>query len=178
MYRNRVSRKTTRQSVAFVSFVRQLTLLMQGMWIIVRRQRADEKLLESEKKYRNFFNNAQIGLWQTRLSDGLFLEANQRMVEMFGYDSRDELIGRISATDYYDEPETRSRIISELKEKGEIRNHETCYRRKDGSTLWARFSGTSCSQSSTPAAAWLRRLGSICSSRFFPPRASRAPAWA
>ncbi|MCP4579070.1 MAG: PAS domain S-box protein [Deltaproteobacteria bacterium] len=120
----------------------QLTLLMQGMWIIVRRQRAEEKLLESEKKYRNFFNNAQIGLWRTRLSDGLFLEANQRMVEMFGYDSRDELIGRISARDYYVEPETRSHMISELKEKGEIRNCETHYRRKDGSTLWARFSGT------------------------------------
>jgi two-component system, cell cycle sensor histidine kinase and response regulator CckA len=124
------------------SDVRQLTLLMQGMWIIVRRQRAEEELLESEKKYRRFFNNAKIGLWRTRLSDGLFLEANQQMVEMFGYDSRDELVGRISATDYYIEPKTRSRIISELKEKGEIRNYEARYRRKDGSTLWARFSGT------------------------------------
>ena len=106
------------------------------------QKKTEEALLESEKKYRNFFENAQIGLYRTRFSDGLFLEANQRLVEMFGHDSRDEIIGRLSVADYYVDPEERSYVIAELKEIGEVRNFETQFKKRDGSIWWVRFSGT------------------------------------
>ena len=109
---------------------------------ISERKRVEEALLKSEKKFRNIYENAQIGLFRTRLSDGLFLEANQRLVEMFGYMSRDELIGQLYVTDYYVEPEIRARMIAELREKGEIGNYEACMKKKDGSIWWARYSGT------------------------------------
>lgn len=101
------------------------------------RKRAEEALLESEKKYRNIFENAHIGLFRTRLSDGLFLEANQRLADMFGYNSQDELIETLCDSDYWAEPATRSRMIAKLKEDGVVTNHETHLRKKDGSLWWA-----------------------------------------
>lgn len=105
-------------------------------------RRAEDALLESENKYRNIYENAQIGLFRTRLSDGLFLEANPRLVEMFGFDSREEFIGRVRAADLYAGPETRARMIAVLEDKGEIRNYDTRFKGKDGSIRWLRFSGT------------------------------------
>lgn len=109
---------------------------------VIERGRIEDALRKSEKKYRNLYENAQIGLFRTRFPDGLFLEANQRIVEMFGYDSQDDLIERHSIAEYYIEPEARPRVIAELKRNGEIRNYETRFRKKDGSIWWARFSGT------------------------------------
>ncbi len=109
---------------------------------ITERKRAEEALLNSEKKYRNLFKNAKIGLFRTQLSDGLLLEANQRLAEMFGYDYQNELIGRFFAANLYVDPETRSHLIAKLKEKGKIKNFEARFRRKDDSIFWAQLSGT------------------------------------
>ncbi|MCP4114600.1 MAG: PAS domain S-box protein [Desulfobacteraceae bacterium] len=115
--------------------------LVERLQRVIKGRQTREALGDSEEKYRNLYENAQIGLVRTRLSDGLFLEANQRLVEMFGYDSRDELIRRLSITDLYAEPEERSHMIAELKEKGEVRNYEARFRKRDGSIWWLRFSG-------------------------------------
>ncbi len=115
--------------------------LVERLQLVIQEWRTREALRESEEKYRNLYENAQIGLCRIRLRDGLFLEVNQRMVEMSGYDSRDQLILGLSINDLYAEPETKSHILAELKEKGEVRNYEARFRRKDGSIWWLRFSG-------------------------------------
>lgn len=104
-------------------------------------KRAEAALRASETKYRHIFENAQIGLCRTRISDGLVLEANQRLVEMLGFDSRDAFIERIFVGDLYADPEIKTRVIAELKDRGEIKNCETRFKRKDGSVRWFRFSG-------------------------------------
>jgi len=68
------------------SDVRQLTLLMSGMWRIVQRKRAEEKLRESETKYRALFESAGdatfvLGVDNDRLH---VVESNPRALEMFG----------------------------------------------------------------------------------------------
>jgi PAS domain S-box-containing protein len=108
---------------------------------ITARKQAEMALLESEKKFRNLFENAQIGLFRTRVDNGLFLEANQRLVDMLGYDSREEVIGHLCVKDIYVEPERRSHMIAELKKQGEIKNYEAHFRKKDGAIWWGRFSG-------------------------------------
>ena len=45
----------------------------------------EEALRRSERRYRNIYDNAQVGLYRSRLKDGKMVMSNNRMAEMFGY---------------------------------------------------------------------------------------------
>jgi PAS domain S-box-containing protein len=107
---------------------------------IVQRRRAEEALRLSERKYRSIFNNAQVGLFRTRLSDGKILECNERLAQMFGYKNRKECISDFVASKHYLDPGTRERMIAKVEGNGQIDNFEARLSRKDGSTVWVRYS--------------------------------------
>ena len=106
---------------------------------ISEKKRAEEKLAESEKKYRKMFENAQIALFRTTISEGIFIEGNQMMAEILGYSSVDEMIGIKSVASHYKDIEDRYRLMAVLREHGEIKNAEIEFRKKDGSLCWLRF---------------------------------------
>ncbi len=107
---------------------------------ITERKRADEKIRESEETYRNLFQNAQVGLFRTRISDGKILESNEQLARMFGYDSREEFIAEYITSQNYVDPGTRERMLREIQINGEIKNFEARFYRKDGSIFWAQYS--------------------------------------
>ncbi|MEM2146392.1 MAG: PAS domain S-box protein, partial [Candidatus Jordarchaeaceae archaeon] len=107
---------------------------------ITDRILAEEKIRESEETYRNLFQNAQVGLFRTRISDGKILECNEQLARMFGYDTREELIKEYVTSRNYVDPGTRERMLKEITEKGEIKNFEARFYRKDGSIFWVRYS--------------------------------------
>jgi PAS domain S-box-containing protein len=98
------------------------------------------RLQESEEKYRDFFDNAQVGLFRTRASDGKVLEANERTARMFGYDDPRQFIEECVVSRLYVDPEERERMLAIAREKGEVQKYETALRRRDGSVFWVRFS--------------------------------------
>ncbi len=104
------------------------------------RKNAEEALRESEEKYRGIFNNAQVGLFRSRIQDGTALEANERLAKMLGYTSREEMIRDFIAQDRYADPGDREAMVAELKSTGEVKNFETRFTRNDGSIIWIRFS--------------------------------------
>ena len=106
------------------------------------RKDVEEALRESEEKYRNLFNNAQVGLYRTRISDGKFVEANDALARMFGYEDRADILDAeyITADNYLD-PGTREKLLAILREHGEFRNFEARLYRKDRSAAWFRYSG-------------------------------------
>ena len=106
---------------------------------ITKRKRAEEALRESEKKYRNLFNNAQVGLGHTRISDGKVLESNEKMAQIFRYDSVDEFINEYVFSDNYVNPEIREKMLTEIKKTRIINNIEAQFYRKDKSKAWVRF---------------------------------------
>ena len=59
---------------------------------ITALKEVEKRLEQSEETYRNLFQNAQVGIFRTRLSDGKILECNEKMAQMFGYDNREEVI--------------------------------------------------------------------------------------
>ncbi|HEY9597583.1 MAG TPA: PAS domain S-box protein, partial [Cyanophyceae cyanobacterium] len=104
---------------------------------ITERKRAELELQRSEQKYKNLFHNSLIGIFRNRLSDGLVLEANAAILEMFGFDSYEGL----KAVDLYINPNDRDVLKRLLFERGYVENFETQVRRKDGSIFWVSYSG-------------------------------------
>ena len=109
---------------------------------IKNRKQAEEALRDSEEKYRHLFNNAQVGLYRTRISDGKFVEANDAIARMFGYKDRADILDAEYVTaDHYVDPGTRENLLAILREHGEFRNFEARLYRKDRSAAWLRSSG-------------------------------------
>ena len=90
---------------------------------------------EAERRYRELFDSIQEGLFFAT-PDGRFLDVNDAMVRMLGYESRDELLRNDVGSYLYPAPEAREHIMHELNAKGVLRNYEETLRRKDGTLLY------------------------------------------
>ncbi|HSV74048.1 MAG TPA: GAF domain-containing protein [Chthonomonadales bacterium] len=73
------------------SDVRQVTLLMSGMWAIIERARAEGALRASEAQMQSIFRAAPVGIGLVR--ERILLDVNERICEMIGR-SRSQLVGR------------------------------------------------------------------------------------
>ncbi|MHA1975246.1 MAG: PAS domain S-box protein [Candidatus Hodarchaeales archaeon] len=105
---------------------------------ISERKRAEEKLVESERKYRTLVENMNTGIFRVHVNQGI-IQCNRAFCDMFGYKSFEE----ISCTDLsrlYVNPDDRRRFIEELYLKGELYIKEVLMKRKDGSQFWASIS--------------------------------------
>jgi two-component system NtrC family sensor kinase len=89
---------------------------------------------EAERRYRELFDNIQEGLFFST-PDGRFIEVNDAMVRMLGYDSREELLQADTPTELYFSPEQRLRSAQAIEQHGALRNYEETLRRKDGSPI-------------------------------------------
>lgn len=112
---------------------------------ITERKQAEEALRESEEKYRNIFENAVEGFFQST-PKGRFISVNPAFAKMLGYASPEELIANISdiATQYYVNPEDRRRYQQLLRKAGIVENFEFKAKRKDGSQIWVSNSTRAC----------------------------------
>ncbi|HSV93873.1 MAG TPA: PAS domain S-box protein, partial [Desulfobacterales bacterium] len=121
------------------SDVRQLNLLMSGMWRILQRKRAEEALKASEGRFRTAFENASVGMTLVSL-EGVYLEVNAAMARMMGYGAAD-LVGRpVSDFTHPEDRGRRSQFIESLV-AGRIASGEQERRfvHQDGSTVWTRI---------------------------------------
>jgi two-component system NtrC family sensor kinase len=86
---------------------------------------------EAEQRYRELFDNIQEGLFFAT-PDGRFIEVNDAMVTLLGYDSREELLQIDTPAQLYFSLEQRERHARTVQEQGHLRNFEMTLRRKDG----------------------------------------------
>ena len=89
---------------------------------------------EAERRYRELFDNIQEGLFFST-PGGRFVEVNDAMVQMLGYQTREELLQIDIATQLYLTPEQRALHARVMEEQGSLRNFEATLRRKDGSPI-------------------------------------------
>jgi PAS domain S-box-containing protein len=85
---------------------------------ITARKRMEEALKESEAKYRAFFENAQVGLYCSKLDGSAFLEMNNKFAELFGY-SREELLGTPGRIRWA-HPAERDKMVKLLRDQGGV----------------------------------------------------------
>jgi len=105
---------------------------------ITDQKLAEDKLKESEEKYRSIFENAVEGIFQST-ADRHYLNVNPAFARMHGFETPEEMIRGASsiAQQLYVYPEERQRIIEEVAEKGAVIGREAERYRKDGSKFWA-----------------------------------------
>lgn len=108
---------------------------------ITERKRAEEALRESEEKYRNIFENALEGIFQTTL-DGRLINANPALARMMGYGSAAELTATIDdlGEQLYVHPDDRVHFLKKLQENGMVEGLEVQMYRKDGTIIWTSIS--------------------------------------
>jgi len=99
------------------------------------RRKAEETLAENEALYRNLFENASIGMFQTTL-EGKFLRINKAYATMLGYESTEEVISTITdtATQIHVDPGNRAELLATLEHQDWF-YAEQPYFRKDGSIM-------------------------------------------
>jgi len=98
---------------------------------ISERKRSELALKNSEQKYRELFENAQIGMYRSRIDGSAFIEVNRKMAEIFGF-SREELLRAPSISRWAD-PSERDRVLAILKERGgTLVNYRTRMLTKNG----------------------------------------------
>jgi len=104
---------------------------------ITERKTAAETIRKSELKYRNIFENAVEGIYQST-REGKFITANDALARMAGYDSPEELIESVKdiGTQLYVHPEDRERFKEIRDAKGFVDGFEVEFYKKDGSTFW------------------------------------------
>jgi PAS domain S-box-containing protein len=97
-------------------------------------------LQRSEAKFRNIFENSQVGIFRNRISDGLILDANQRLANLLGFNSPEEIIGLEHSIDYFVNPSDRQHAHELMKRDGELRSYEAQLRKRDGTVFWGLMS--------------------------------------
>ncbi|MFH0847698.1 MAG: PAS domain S-box protein, partial [Chloroflexota bacterium] len=98
------------------------------------RKRAEAALKASEERYRTLVENAPVGICSGILA-GRPIFRNQTVVQMYGYDSVEEML-KAPAQEYYYESKDRERMLKLLGEQGVVRDLEVRHKRKDGSPFW------------------------------------------
>ncbi len=122
-----VVRDSGGKRVGFRGFTRDVT----------ERKQSEMKLQRSEERYRDIFENAQEGIYQTTC-EGRFLMANQAMARILGYDAPEELLDEKPdlARRIYVNPEERTKVIEQVQREGVVRGQEIQFYRKDGRKIW------------------------------------------
>lgn len=95
-------------------------------------------LQESERRYRNIFDNASEGIFQSTL-DGEYLNINPALAATLGFAAPEMAISAL--TDLREQlylcPEDRDRLVEQVRRQGSVRGFETRMRRQNGDVFWA-----------------------------------------
>ncbi|MDK2893060.1 PAS domain S-box protein [Methanohalophilus sp.] len=115
------------------SDVRQLKLLMQGMWRLIQRRKSEEKIRKSEDKFRTIFSSTNDAIFVHDF-DGNLIEVNRAACEKLGY-SREEMLtmNTIDLNTRLSMQEIPKRI-KYVKEKGHA-IFEATYKNKAGTPI-------------------------------------------
>jgi PAS domain S-box-containing protein len=89
---------------------------------ITKRVRAEAALQESEEKFRNLFNNSEVGMFRTRLDGSETLDMNEKFLEIFGR-TREEMLGSPSIIHWAD-PLERQEMVCRLEAESRVTDFE------------------------------------------------------
>jgi diguanylate cyclase (GGDEF)-like protein/PAS domain S-box-containing protein len=105
-----------------------------------QRDRAEKELRHSQARYRALAGNLSYGICRCS-PDGSFLEVNEAMLRMLGYESREELLALDLARDVIQDSDRRARLLGQTGADALVDPIEIEWKRKDHATVKVRLSG-------------------------------------
>ncbi len=96
---------------------------------------------QAEAKYRDIFENAAEGIFQTSV-EGRFISCNPATAAILGYGSPDDLIASVTDLEkqLYVNPQRRGDLLEMLRNRENVKNFEVELYRKDGRRQWVLLS--------------------------------------
>jgi two-component system NtrC family sensor kinase len=101
---------------------------------ITERKKREEMLRASEEEFKNLFEHVACGVFISS-KEGKFLNANRALLDMLGYDNKDEFLNIDIAKDLYVSPEERQKFKEMIERDGRVIDYEVEFKRKDGRTV-------------------------------------------
>ncbi len=95
------------------------------------------ELRASEERYRTLFDGVPVGLYRTT-PDGQLVDANQALVEMAGFPSREAMLEVNGIISFYVNPEDRLRWQALMEREELVRGFEFEHQRHNGEIIWVR----------------------------------------
>ncbi len=105
-----------------------------------QRDRAEKELRRSQARYRALAGNLNYGICRCGL-DGRFLEVNEAMIKMLGYESKEELLALDLAREIIQDSGKRAQLLGQAAADSQVDPIEIEWERKDRAILKVRLSG-------------------------------------
>ena len=122
---------------SFIILMAQMSVIV-SLFVHKRRRRSAEDLLrKAEEKYRNIFEGALEGIYETS-PEGKNLTSNPALAKMLGYDSPEDIVSLVTDSGrqvWVDQAQCID-FIRLLEQRGIVLNYECQYFRKDKTTIW------------------------------------------
>ena len=100
---------------------------------VTEPKRAEDALKESEEKYRQFFKTTLDSVFMTT-PEGKWVDCNDALVEIFGYESREDVF-RVPVPSFYAHPEERTAFLRLVERDGYVKEHPMQFRKKNGTLV-------------------------------------------
>ncbi|MFX1481172.1 MAG: PAS domain S-box protein, partial [Promethearchaeota archaeon] len=126
---------TARQFQAKFSLIKGYTEQENILLILkdIPEKSEDNAFNNPEEKFKIITEAVPVGISITT-SEGKIIECNSEVIEMFGYNTKEEL-KKTPVIDYYYNPKDRDNFLKQ-HEKGIVKDFEVQFKRADGSIFW------------------------------------------
>jgi len=92
------------------------------------------RLKTTRESFRSLFEHVAVGVYISS-KQGNFLDANPALLDMLGYEDKDEFLELDLARDIYRKAEERTRFQQMVESSGRVVDYEVDFRRKDGTPI-------------------------------------------
>jgi len=99
---------------------------------LIRKRQIEKDLWASEEKFRKAFVTSPDSININRIEDGMYVSINKGFTKITGY-TEEEVLGKTSIElNLWVDHADREKLVSILREKGEVQNFETRFQMKNG----------------------------------------------
>jgi PAS domain S-box-containing protein len=101
---------------------------------ITEKKEAEERIRSREEAYKRLFENVAVGVYISS-KEGRFLDANKALLDMLGYENKEDFLKIDIAKDLYLKPEDRKKFQEMIEKDGRVIDYEVFFKRKDGKAI-------------------------------------------
>lgn len=113
----------------------QMAIAISNATLYADMQALNNKLKESETRFRLMIETAPVPMFITREQRGEIVYANPSAAEMFGIRRTEDFIGQ-HMLDFYSHPAERALILAAFKRDGQVNGYEVQMTKTDGNEFW------------------------------------------